>query len=159
MNMCVNGGHMYVSGWAHVCDWMGTCMWIGEHICVLGGHICVSGWVHLCKWVDPWVCEVTHLHLCSYTWDRDWGWHQESSFLFHFTKSESFFKKKNPLDIFLIYISNVILFPGPLPWNSLSHSPSPCFYEGVLTHTNPLLPPHPGIPVYWGIKPSQAWGT
>jgi hypothetical protein len=42
------------------------------------------------------------------------------------------------LDIFFIYISNVIPFPGShTPWKPPSHPLSPCFYEGV------PLPPHP----------------
>jgi hypothetical protein len=54
------------------------------------------------------------------------------------------------LDIFFIYISNVIAFWFP-PWNLLSHSPSPCFYEGLSPPTHPLLPFHPPIPLHWGI--------
>jgi hypothetical protein len=42
------------------------------------------------------------------------------------------------LDIFFIYISNVSPFPG-LPFgNPLSHSPSPCLYEGAPPPTHPL---------------------
>jgi hypothetical protein len=63
------------------------------------------------------------------------------------------------LDIFFIYISNVITFPGlPSPGNPLSHTPSPCFYEGTPPLTHPLLPPHLSIPQHWGIKPPQDQG-
>jgi len=65
------------------------------------------------------------------------------------------------LAISFIYISNVILFPG-FPWRTpLSHYPFPCFYEGAhTTHppTHSLPPAHPGIPLDWGIKPSQDQG-
>jgi hypothetical protein len=55
-------------------------------------------------------------------------------------------------------MSNIIPFPGFFPGNPLSNSPTPCFYEGVSpTHspTHPLAPYCPGIPLHWGIKPSQ----
>jgi hypothetical protein len=57
------------------------------------------------------------------------------------------------LDIFFIFISNVTSFLGPSPRNSLSHPPSLSFYEGVPPTTHPLLPPHPGILLHWGIEP------
>ena len=41
-------------------------------------------------------------------------------------------------------------FPHP-PRNSLSHPPSPCFYEGVPPLTQPLPSPHPWILLHWGI--------
>jgi hypothetical protein len=47
------------------------------------------------------------------------------------------------LDIFFVYISNVIPFPVTLPHpsrDSLSYSPSPCFYEGVPPPTHSSLP-------------------
>jgi hypothetical protein len=53
------------------------------------------------------------------------------------------------LDIFFIYISNVIPFPDFPSKNPLSNLPSPC------STTHPLLLPCPGIPLHWGIKPSQ----
>jgi hypothetical protein len=56
------------------------------------------------------------------------------------------------LDIFFIYISNVITFQVPPPRNLLSHLFFPCFYESVLPPTSPLLPPYPCIPLHWGIK-------
>ena len=56
------------------------------------------------------------------------------------------------LDIFFIYISNVIPFPSFLSENPLSLSQSPC------SSTHPLLLPGPGIPLYWGIEPSQDQG-
>ena len=62
------------------------------------------------------------------------------------------------LDILFIYISNVIPFPGLPSRNPLAHPSSPCFYEGAPKHTYPLLPPYPGIPLYWGIKPSHNQG-
>jgi hypothetical protein len=53
--------------------------------------------------------------------------------------------------LFLLDIFLVILFPAPT-LKSLIPSPSPYFYEGV-------VPPfHPGIPLYWGIEPSQDQG-
>jgi hypothetical protein len=71
-------------------------------------------------------------------------------FLFFFF-SFSFFFKSFLLDIFFIYISNVIPFPSFFSENSLSppHPWSP---------THPLLFPGPGIPLYWGIEPSQDQG-
>jgi hypothetical protein len=53
------------------------------------------------------------------------------------------------LDIFFIYISNVIHFSGFHTENPLS-APSP---PDSPTHSLPL--PGPGIPLHWGIKPSQ----
>jgi hypothetical protein len=56
------------------------------------------------------------------------------------------------LDIFFIYISNVIPFPGPPPLGKpLTHSLSPCFYEGIPSPTHQLLTLHPQIPLHWGI--------
>jgi hypothetical protein len=40
------------------------------------------------------------------------------------------------------------------PRNTLSHLPSPCFYEGVPPPTHPLPPAPtspPSIPLHWGI--------
>jgi hypothetical protein len=56
------------------------------------------------------------------------------------------------LDIFFIYISNVILFPGFPSENPLSPPLSAC------SPTHPLLLPGPDIPLYWGIEPSQDQG-
>jgi hypothetical protein len=56
------------------------------------------------------------------------------------------------LDIFFIYISDVIPIPGFPSENPLS-SPS-CPYSP----THPLQLPGPGIPLYWGIEPSQDQG-
>ena len=53
------------------------------------------------------------------------------------------------LDIFFIYVSNAIPFPSFLSKNPLSPLHSPC------SPTLPLLLPSPGIPLYWGIEPSQ----
>jgi hypothetical protein len=62
------------------------------------------------------------------------------------------------LDIFFIDISNIILFPSFLSRIALSHPPSPCFYNSVPPSTHQLPPPHPHIPLHWGIKPSQGQG-
>jgi hypothetical protein len=43
-------------------------------------------------------------------------------------------------------------------WNSPTLSPSPSFYEGAPPPTHLLSPHHPGIPLLWGIKPSQDQG-
>jgi hypothetical protein len=48
------------------------------------------------------------------------------------------------LDIFFIYISNVIPVPQFPSKNPLSPPPSHC------SPIHPLLFPGPGIPVYWG---------
>jgi hypothetical protein len=56
----------------------------------------------------------------------------EGKFFFHFLLL---------LDIFFIYISNVIPFPGLSSKNPLSHPPSPCLYEGA-----PHLPTHSHLP-------------
>ena len=58
------------------------------------------------------------------------------------------------LDVFFIYISNIISFSSFLPQNPLSHSLSLCFYEGVPPLSHTLLPPHPDIPLHWCIQPS-----
>jgi hypothetical protein len=42
--------------------------------------------------------------------------------------------------------------------NPLSHLLSSCFYEDVTLPIHPLLLPLPGIPLHWGIKPSQDQG-
>jgi hypothetical protein len=56
------------------------------------------------------------------------------------------------LDIFFIYISNVMPFPSFPSKNPLSCPSSPLL-------PNPLTPiPGPGIPLHWGIKPSQDQG-
>jgi hypothetical protein len=62
------------------------------------------------------------------------------------------------LDIFFIYISNVICFPALPSDQTPFHFPSPCFYEGVPTPTHPLLTSCPGIPLHWGIKSSEDQG-
>jgi hypothetical protein len=56
------------------------------------------------------------------------------------------------LDIFFIYISNVIPFPGFPFKNPLSLPHSPC------SPTHPLLLHGPGVPLYWGMEPSQNQG-
>jgi hypothetical protein len=48
-----------------------------------------------------------------------------------------FFKK---LDIFFIYISNVIPFPSLPSWNLLPHAPSSCFYDSVPQQTHSCFP-------------------
>jgi hypothetical protein len=58
------------------------------------------------------------------------------------------------LHIFLIYISNVNSLSWFLIGNPLSYPPASI---RVLPH--PLLPPPPGIPLYWGIEPSQDQGV
>jgi hypothetical protein len=63
------------------------------------------------------------------------------------------------LHILFIYISNVIPFPDFPLRNTLFHSSSSWFCEGVpppTTHS--LLPPCPCIPLDWGIEPSQDQG-
>jgi hypothetical protein len=62
------------------------------------------------------------------------------------------------LDIFFLYISNVIPFPGFPSENSLPHPRSPCFYEGAPPPIHPLPPHCPDIPLHWGIEPSQDQG-
>ena len=57
------------------------------------------------------------------------------------------------LDIFFIYISNLIPFPGFPSENPLSHSPSLC------SPTNLHWLPCPDIPLHWGIRPSQEQGS
>jgi hypothetical protein len=60
------------------------------------------------------------------------------------------------LDIFFIYISNVIPFPCSPSGNTLSHPTSPCFCKGTPPSIHPLLPPPPshGIP-YTGASSFQ----
>ena len=61
------------------------------------------------------------------------------------------FDKSFLLDIFFIYISNVIPFPSFLSENPLSPLPSSTPQP---THSHS----HPGIPLYWSIEPSQNQG-
>jgi hypothetical protein len=81
-----------------------------------------------------------------------------SSILFFSTWGNCYFYNTNQswflflLDIFFIYISNVIPFPSFPSENPLSPPVSPC------SPTHPLLLPGPGIPLYWGIEPSQDQG-
>jgi hypothetical protein len=63
------------------------------------------------------------------------------------------------LDILFIYISNVILFAGFLSANPLSYPTPLLFYEGAPLPSHPLPPHSPGIPLYWGIEPSQDQGS
>jgi hypothetical protein len=76
-----------------------------------------------------------------------WSWHICLYSCFFFFKGSKFCLcfYNSLLDIFFIYISNVIPFPGSPPSlrNPLSHPPSSCFYEGVPSLTYPLPPPHP----------------
>jgi hypothetical protein len=45
------------------------------------------------------------------------------------------------------------------PWKPLSHSSSPCFYEGAhLPTCSPTPASCTGIPLHWGIEPSQDQG-
>ena len=59
------------------------------------------------------------------------------------------------LDIFFIYISNVIPSPFPPPQKRLSHSNSTCFYEVVPPPIKPIPSPCPHINLPRGIEPSQ----
>jgi hypothetical protein len=59
------------------------------------------------------------------------------------------------LDIFFIYISNIIPFLVTLRTH-LFHPHCPCLYEGVPSPILPLLHPIPGIPLHWCMGPSQA---
>jgi hypothetical protein len=52
------------------------------------------------------------------------------------------------LDIFFLYISNVIPFPSFPSENPLFPPTSPC------PPTHPLILPDHGIPLLWGIEPS-----
>jgi hypothetical protein len=67
------------------------------------------------------------------------------------------------LVILVIYLSNVIPFPGFLPENP-HHTPLPPVSMKVLSHltthppTHPLLPHHPSISLCWCIKHSQDQG-
>jgi hypothetical protein len=54
-------------------------------------------------------------------------------------------------DVFFIYISNVIPFPS-FP------SKNPYLFPLPLLPNSPTPIPGPGIPLYWGIKPSQDHG-
>jgi hypothetical protein len=75
-----------------------------------------------------------------------------SSFIYLFVYLFIFIFLSLLLDIFFIYITNVIPFPGFPSKNPLSHPPSPC----LPTHPFPL--PCPGIPLHWVIEPSQDQG-
>jgi hypothetical protein len=56
------------------------------------------------------------------------------------------------LDIFFIYISNAIPFPS-FPSENPLYSPAPPAPQPMQS-----LLPGPGIPLYWGIEPSQDLG-
>jgi hypothetical protein len=71
--------------------------------------------------------------------------------------SFKFFLKRILLNIFFIYISHFIPFPGS-PWKLPIPSSLPCFYEGVPPLTCLLPPSHHSIPLHWGIKPSNDQG-
>jgi hypothetical protein len=58
------------------------------------------------------------------------------------------------LDIFFIYISNDIPFPGFPSKNRLPLHPPPL----PCSSTHPLRIPGPGMPLDWGIEPSQDQG-
>ena len=64
--------------------------------------------------------------------------------------NKSFLKKK--IDIFFIYISNVMPFPGFPSENPLSLPPLHC----SPTHSLPLT--GPSIPLHWCLEPSQGLG-
>jgi hypothetical protein len=76
-------------------------------------------------------CYKAHIHVCILIVSKTY---ENSSFPFFFY-----------LDIFFIYILNVISFPSPLPWNPLSHHPSSlCFYEDA-PHTHLPTPASPTL--------------
>ena len=56
------------------------------------------------------------------------------------------------MDIFFIYISNVLPFPGSPFRNTLSHPSSPCLYEGAPTPTHPIPSSDLGILLNCDIK-------
>jgi hypothetical protein len=63
------------------------------------------------------------------------------------------------LDIFFLYISNVIPFPGFPSANTISHPPTPYFYEGVpSTHPPTLASPswHSPILGHWAFTGPRA---
>jgi hypothetical protein len=70
---------------------------------------------------------------------RAFGWKLRMVLIFFFL-----------LDIFFIYISNVIPFP-----NFPSENPLP---PPSCSPIHPLLLPGPGIPPHWGLEPSQDQG-
>jgi hypothetical protein len=62
------------------------------------------------------------------------------------------------LDIFFIYISNVIPIPDFPYWKPLFHLHFPYFYEDVPPPNHPLLPSCHGILLHQCIEPSQDQG-
>ena len=60
--------------------------------------------------------------------------------------------------ILSIYISNVVSFSSFPSAHSLFHFPPLCLYEGAPLPTQPLVPHHPSIALYWHSKPSQNQG-
>jgi hypothetical protein len=65
--------------------------------------------------------------------------------------------------LFFYWIFSLFTFQMLSPFQVTPQKPpfpslSPCFYEGVPPPTHPLPPPHPGIPLYWGIEPLQDQG-
>ena len=70
-------------------------------------------------------------------YSSNWN-HSIFSFFFYFL-----------LNIFIIYISNVSPFPGFPSEKPLSYPPT------SFSPTHLLQLPYPGIPLYWGIEPSQ----
>ena len=73
-------------------------------------------------------------------------------------------KKKITVFLFFYWIFSLFTFQMLFPFLVLHLqkpsilSPLPCFYEGLPSPIYSLPPPHPGIPLHWGIKPSKDQG-
>jgi hypothetical protein len=78
-----------------------------------------------------------------------------------FHSSSSFLSVRAAISVVLFLEShwpahNKMLSPFPVPQKPLIPSPLPCFYEDVPHPPTPTS--HPGIPLHWGIEPSQDQG-
>ena len=66
----------------------------------------------------------------------------------------SFYTNQNIFSwIFSLFTFQIVspFLVTPSPENSLLHLPSSCLHKSVPPPTDPLLPPHPSIPLHWGI--------
>jgi hypothetical protein len=87
-----------------------------------------------------------------------WSW---KAIMMHWEslESENLAKHFRPYQWMFLYLQfKCYSLSKSHPQKSPSHPSSPCFYEDVRPPTYPLPPPCPGIPLHWGIEPSQDQG-
>jgi hypothetical protein len=95
------------------------------------------------------VLKIVHLRICTWAWLILVSLPKEKNSYWEETCCATPMQRKILLDVFFIYILNVIPFPG-FPYKKLlSPTPYPC------PPTHPLLLPGLGIPLQCDINPSQ----